>query len=403
MIGNASSILFCQLAAPTGVTASDAVYLCKVNITWNSVTGASHYIVFANNSNSSATSVAISGWIISRSFDLDFNTTGGSDFIQTHYPQDNVHLYFWVKAANSSMGANASSFSIGDAGSVTNWDNDKDGIIGCFDNCLTVTNSNQSDLDKDSKGDACDNCPAIANSSQEDMDNDGKGNVCDNCPRASNADQADGDSDGVGNSCDNCPSTSNANQFDGDNDLIGNSCDNCPNTANLTQTDLDRDQKGDACDNCPAIANSAQEDMDNDGKGNVCDNCPRISNINQEDCDKDGFGDLCDNCPNIINPDQTDSDSDGTGDACEMTNINEVLYSEIRIFPNPAYEKLSVIVPLNLKLSKLRVISINGQTIISVDTRSSVNEIDLTTLRSGLYILEVTGEYKYYKYFEKHK
>ena len=56
------------------------------------------------------------------------------------------------------------------------------------DNCVHISNGDQSDGDRDGVGDACDNCPLHTNPGQEDNDDDAIGNVCD----------SDDDNDGVG-------------------------------------------------------------------------------------------------------------------------------------------------------------------------------------------------------------
>ncbi|MDO6674222.1 thrombospondin type 3 repeat-containing protein [Tenacibaculum sp. 1_MG-2023] len=55
-------------------------------------------------------------------------------------------------------------------------DNDGDGVLNSQDNCISISNSNQSDMDNDNIGDACD--------SQDNGDSDGDGvqNWQDNCP-----------------------------------------------------------------------------------------------------------------------------------------------------------------------------------------------------------------------------
>ncbi|MDX8552541.1 thrombospondin type 3 repeat-containing protein [Tenacibaculum sp. 1B UA] len=55
-------------------------------------------------------------------------------------------------------------------------DNDGDGVLNSQDNCISISNSNQSDMDNDSIGDVCD--------SQDNRDSDGDGvqNWQDNCP-----------------------------------------------------------------------------------------------------------------------------------------------------------------------------------------------------------------------------
>ena len=89
------------LSPPTGVSASNTL-VNKVQITWDTVTGASHYQVYRAN-NLLATKTAISGWQTATSY-LDTNVTPWTTY------------YYWVKAATSSSGDNASGFSVYDTG-----------------------------------------------------------------------------------------------------------------------------------------------------------------------------------------------------------------------------------------------------------------------------------------------
>jgi hypothetical protein len=57
-------------------------------------------------------------------------------------------------------------------------DYDIDNICDDVDNCLNLTNIDQSDIDGDGVGNACDNCPSDSNPYQEDIDGDGIGDVC---------------------------------------------------------------------------------------------------------------------------------------------------------------------------------------------------------------------------------
>lgn len=88
-----------------------------------------------------------------------------------------------VKILTDTVSKNNSTYAIADQ--------DKDGIPDIRDNCVSVTNADQSDMDGNKRGDVCDdydkdgvinskdNCPSNPNYNQQDTDKDGKGDVCD--------------------------------------------------------------------------------------------------------------------------------------------------------------------------------------------------------------------------------
>ena len=90
------------LSPPTSVSASDNAYTDMVQITWNTVTGGTHYQVYRAN-NLLATKTAISGWQTGTSYD------------DTSVIKEEVY-YYWVKAATSISGDNATDFSSPDTG-----------------------------------------------------------------------------------------------------------------------------------------------------------------------------------------------------------------------------------------------------------------------------------------------
>jgi len=90
-----------DLSAPTGVDASDGQYNYMVRITWNSVSGASHYKVYRSET-TGGTKTPISSWQTNTSF--DDSTVDTSTY------------YYWVKAATSSTGDNESPYSDYDEG-----------------------------------------------------------------------------------------------------------------------------------------------------------------------------------------------------------------------------------------------------------------------------------------------
>jgi len=90
------------LSAPAGLSATDGTYTNKISTSWQSVSLASHYRVYRATS-STGTKTALSSWQTSLSYEDTTATIG-----QTYY--------YWVQAATSSSGANASDYSASDSG-----------------------------------------------------------------------------------------------------------------------------------------------------------------------------------------------------------------------------------------------------------------------------------------------
>lgn len=90
-------------------------------------------------------------------------------------------------------------------------DLDHDGVEDRFDNCVAISNHDQSDFDLDNKGDVCD----------DDDDADGIIDAKDNCVLVPNVDQTDEDEDGIGDYCDfgnplmGCPESISAQECGG--------------------------------------------------------------------------------------------------------------------------------------------------------------------------------------------
>ncbi|MBC8485601.1 MAG: hypothetical protein H8D45_06130 [Bacteroidetes bacterium] len=84
--------------------ATDGLYNDRIEITWNSIPGASHYMVYKNTVDDPNTATAMSAVWQTTTNRTDYSVDGGS------------YYYYWVKAATDQWGANATEFGLGDSG-----------------------------------------------------------------------------------------------------------------------------------------------------------------------------------------------------------------------------------------------------------------------------------------------
>ena len=79
--------------------------------------------------------------------------------------------------------------------------------------------------------------------------------------------------------------------------------------------------------------------------------------------------------------------------SCDYTaSINE-LAAQWEIYPNPASAALTIANHTGLSISSLEILDINGKVIISgKPTQQLQNEIDLTALQTGMYIVRMKCE-----------
>ncbi|MFK7908033.1 MAG: T9SS type A sorting domain-containing protein, partial [Chitinophagales bacterium] len=91
---------------------------------------------------------------------------------------------------------------------------------------------------------------------------------------------------------------------------------------------------------------------------------------------------------------ETDNDTDNVTDAIEVGKPNSIL-DEIVAYPNPAIERINVLIPLTDELVRVRLINLAGQS-VSDQTASGNSRLVLETyhLPEGVYLLEFTGDTK---------
>ncbi len=254
------------------------------------------------------------------------------------------------------------------------WDTDDDGVHDFTDNCVKITNLNQSNHDGDVEGDAC----------ETDDDNDGKHDAIDNCQYGEigwnssdtaldydsdgcrdDSEDLDDDGDGILDIDDDCPkgmtSWISDNQTDIDNDgcrdldedldddqdLVDDDVDNCPTDYNPQQENWDGDNFGDKCDfdddgdsvnddvdDCPMNETGWTSNSQSDNDGDGC-----KDDIEDDDDDNDGMLDDVDQCPSGVTGwtagPTLDHDADGCqNDGEDSDNDNDGVLNEFDTCPN---------------------------------------------------------------------
>lgn len=79
-----------------------------------------------------------------------------------------------------------------------------------------------------------------------------------------------------------------------------------------------------------------------------------------------------------------------------VLGINSLLLLDVEVYPNPTSDKLNLNIPKGVEVSVLRIVDMQGKTVsISNSINSSLIEISLKDLKSGMYILELTTNFGY--------
>ena len=175
-------------------------------------------------------------------------------------------------------------------------DTDGDLVADTIDNCLDISNGDQSDIDQDNLGDACD----------LDIDGDGVLNLSDFYPLIGLGTLADTDGDGRPDEC------------DGD----------CISLGMVSDVDDDNDGVLDGSDFYPLIGLGTLADTDGDGRPDECDgDCISLGMISDVDDDNDGINDN-EELAIGTDPLATDTDGDDFSDAQEVRDGTDPLDSE---------------------------------------------------------------------------
>jgi hypothetical protein len=74
------------------------------------------------------------------------------------------------------------------------------------------------------------------------------------------------------------------------------------------------------------------------------------------------------------------------------TGMDALSNAEIAIYPNPSNGQFNMRISEKYKGSDLSIYSVNGQVVHTQMLNSNVNSVDVSELKSGMYIVKVQGE-----------
>jgi photosystem II stability/assembly factor-like uncharacterized protein len=97
--------------------------------------------------------------------------------------------------------------------------------------------------------------------------------------------------------------------------------------------------------------------------------------------------------------------TNGGGSTTGIANQTQIVNS-LKIYPNPASDKITVEISSNPSKSELSILNINGQELITGQITESRTQLDISNLSEGVYFVRLTGEKtvqlgKFVKQFEK--
>ncbi len=315
-------------------------------------------------------------------------------------------------------------------GDPCDMDIDGDGILNNEDNCPNTANPDQTDTDGNGVGDACD-----------DSDADGINDADDNCPSTANPDQTDTNGNGIGDACDtsyeapsnisievtseSCPGLDNGTVVIETNETYVNytatitDLESQPLTNNtVTFSDLPVGTytvcvavDGRDFESCFEINIQAAEDLDIDFNGVLPSTTSFASTynftINQGAAPYEIWFD--NNLIKTTNSSIVDVELTGSGlleivssDLCQGIYSkqidNDINILDIKAFPNPVLNELTITIPSKLSLNNLEVklFNITGKIVYNANTTvtNSMITLPFNTLSKGIYFVEFTLEGK---------
>ncbi|RLJ62602.1 putative secreted protein (Por secretion system target) [Lacinutrix venerupis] len=78
---------------------------------------------------------------------------------------------------------------------------------------------------------------------------------------------------------------------------------------------------------------------------------------------------------------------------CQTLNAEDVVFSSLEVYPNPVQNQLIIEIEGNTT-GVIRICDVNGRKIFTQNILNRINKVDVSTLKTGMYLLQITKDNK---------
>ncbi|MGB1211334.1 MAG: T9SS type A sorting domain-containing protein, partial [Lacinutrix venerupis] len=78
---------------------------------------------------------------------------------------------------------------------------------------------------------------------------------------------------------------------------------------------------------------------------------------------------------------------------CQTLNAEDVVFSSLEVYPNPVQNQLIIEIEGNTA-GVLTICDVNGRKIFTQNILNRINKVDVSTLKTGMYLLQITKDNK---------